>query len=339
MLPPGAATEADRAALQEEVVTQKQVTQITRKQKSTGIWADNILGLAPAKRQGINGVGTVSQYRRLLELGHPLGSRPFRLAERTFYRLLSRDEDPALLFEYRTGAKTNPEYGTWGRNLIREGISAALAQGGHIEDPRLRGSAHRISSEISQFLRSGIGEKPLIRKKNRTILHPEAYPPTVYSVSMIAYMPSLQRERAGFVQRLCDYLAKPASKRTFSIVLGRKIVKPTFQLLGDPIQADAAGRAKDIPFALHWIEVLTRLGMLESSTTAPKVLNRLLGECDARGVWNPKGLRSLPKSPSKMADFAFPLELDGKTVERRQADVTFRLALIAKLAGWTLEYT
>jgi hypothetical protein len=40
-----------------------------------------------------------------------------------------------------------------------------------------------------------------------------------------------------------------------------------------------------------------------------------------------------------VADFAFPLEAEAKTLERRQADVTFRLALIAKLAGWTLEYT
>jgi hypothetical protein len=30
--------------------------------------------------------------------------------------------------------------------------------------------------------------------------------------------------------------------------------------------------------------------------------------------------------------------VDGKSMERRQADVTFRLALIAKLAGWTLEF-
>ena len=52
-----------------------------------------------------------------------------------------------------------------------------------------------------------------------------------------------------------------------------------------------------------------------------------------------KSLRTLPKCPSNLATFAFPLEPDGKTPERRQADVTFRLSLIAKLAGWELVFT
>jgi hypothetical protein len=30
----------------------------------------------------------------------------------------------------------------------------------------------------------------------------------------------------------------------------------------------------------------------------------------------------------------FPLEGDGKTAESRQTDVCFRMALIARLAGW-----
>jgi hypothetical protein len=68
-------------------------------------------------------------------------------------------------------------------------------------------------------------------------------------------------------------------------------------------------------------------------------MQKLLSEVDSIGVWSPKNLRALPKSPSRLADFTFPLEPDGKTLERRQADVTFRLALIAKLAGWSLEYT
>jgi hypothetical protein len=68
-----------------------------------------------------------------------------------------------------------------------------------------------------------------------------------------------------------------------------------------------------------------------------RILGRLLRDCDNRGVWSPKNLRTFPKSPSKLADFAFPLEIDGKSQEARKADVTFRLALIAKLAGWELE--
>lgn len=284
-------------------------------------------------------VGTVSQYRYLLELGTPTDQRGFRLADRILFRLLSRDEDPTLLFEFAKSAKGSPEFALWARNQMRQCATAALAEAGHIEDPRVRGAAHRIASDISQFLRGEVAEKLFVRKGSRTILHPEAFPPTLEAVASIAYMPSLQRERAGFVERLCAFLASPAPKRPYAIMAGKRFVKPTTQLLGDPIAADGAGRPKDLVLALHWIEVLARMGMLKSSPTAQKVLGRLLSDCDQSGVWNPGSLRGLPKGTSGFAEFALPLEIDGKTPESRQSDVTFRLALIAKQAGWTLEYT
>jgi hypothetical protein len=319
-------------------VGSKPVAQIVRKQKANGTWGDNILGLNPSTWRVVTDTGTVSRYRRLVELGLPATERALRLADRQFYRLLSRDEAPELLFEFKRSAKVNPELATWVRAVMREGAATALAQAGQVEDPRVRGAAHRIASDISQFLRSELAEKPLIRRGSRTVLHPEAHPPTLFSVAMVALMPNLQRERAGFVERLAAFLAKPAGKREYGVVVGKKVVKPVFHLLGDPIQADAAGHAKDLPLALHWIEVLARLGMLHTSETAQRVLSRLLKDCDERGVWNPKNLRTLPKSPSRLADFTFPLEVGGKTPEHRQTDVTFRLALTAKLAGWQLEF-
>jgi hypothetical protein len=339
ILPPGAATPDDIAALEFELHEYKEVTQIVRKQRQSGLWGGNILGLAPAKAQGIRDVGTVAQYRRLLELGAVTADRAFRLAERVFFRLLSRDEDPSLLFEHQKTAKTNPHLAAWTRDFFREAATAALAHAGQIDDPRVRGSAHRIISGVSQFLRSDLSEKPIVRKGSRNILQPGAQPPTLFSVAMLAYMPSLQRERAGFSERLGNFLGQTETRRSYVILLGRKVIKPTFHLLGDPLRADSAGNPKDLPFALHWIELLTRLGMLESSGTAQRILGRLLRDCDDQGVWNPRNLRALPKSSSKLADFAFPLESDGKTPERRKADVTFRLALIAKLLGWDLDYT
>jgi hypothetical protein len=148
----------------------------------------------------------------------------------------------------------------------------------------------------------------------------------------------MQRERAGFAERLGHFLGKPETKRTYVIPLGRKVIKPVFHFLGDPLKADSAGNPKDLPFALHWIELLARLGMLDASPVAQRIMGRLLRECDGRGIWSPKNLRTIPKSPSKLTDFAFPLEVEGKTIEQRQADVTFRLAFIARLAGWELEY-
>jgi hypothetical protein len=338
ILPPEGATEADREALLAGVMTYKPVMQIIRRQKANGTWGDNILGADLARgRLGPEG-GSLAQYRKLVELGVPHTQRVFRLAERVFFRLLSRDEAPDLLFEAKP-VKADSGAAVRIRSVMREGAAAALAHGGLVDDPRVRGAAHRIASDISHFLRSELAEKPFIRRGNRTLLHPEAYPPSLFSVSMIAFMPGLQRERAGFVERLAAYLARPAGKRDAVIQAGKRFFRPTYELFGDPIHADSAGRTNDLRLALHWIELLARLGTLHTSETAHRILARLLKECDERGVWNPKGLRTLPKGASNAANFAFPLEADSKKPESRQADVTFRLALIAKLAGWQLSYT
>ena len=338
ILPVGAANEADTTALREELLAYRPVPQAFRKQKKNGTWGDGILGTGVLRTPTAKNVGTVSQYKYLVELGVPNDQRPFRLADRLLFRLLSRDEDPGLLFEFAKTAKGSPEFTLWIRHMMRQSAAAALAAAGHIEDPRVRGAAHRIASDVSQFLRSEVAEKLFVRKGSRTVLHPEAIPPTLHAVATIAYLPSLQRERAGFVERLCAFLARPMPKRPYVMLVGKRVVKPTTQLLGDPIVADSAGRPKDLALALHWIELLARMGMLQTSTTAQKVLGRLLSECDSSGVWNPGSLRGLPKGTSGFAEFLLPLEIDGKTPEQRQADVTFRLALIAKVAGWTLEY-
>jgi hypothetical protein len=316
------------------------VTQIIKKQKPDGAWGGNMLGIAPDKALGVRDTGTVAQYRRLLELGIPVDHRSLQLANRLMYRVLSRDPDPKLYFEFQKNAKGDLDYAAWARDLEQEGVTAALARAGHVEDPRLRGATHRMASQVSQFLRSDLSADPFTKRGGRVVLHHDAHPPTTFTVEALAFMPSLQRERAGFLERLINYVTQPAPAQTYSISAGSQMVKPVFHLLGDPIEFESGGRPKDIPFALHWIETLTRLGMLEASPTAQKALAAILKDCDELGVWNPKNLRSLPKSPSGLADFAFPLEaLDKKTPESRKADITFRLVLIAKYAGWNLEYT
>jgi hypothetical protein len=326
------------AALRSELLNYKGVTQVERKQRNTGIWASNILGTGPSKSLGIKDVGTVARYRRLLELGVPTSARSFQLANRVFFRLLSRDDDPKLLFEYEKPAKANPDLATWARGAMHEAVTAALAQGGLVDDPRVRGAAMRVANALSHFLRSGAAEKPIVKRGVKNILNPEAQAPTIYSVALIAYMPALQRERAGFIERLQKFLARPAPKRSYVVMVGSKGYKPTTQILGDPLQNDSAGRPKDLPFALHWIELLARLGALEESASAQRALTRLLKDCDVEGVWTTKSLRSFPKSPSGLAGFAFPLEVNEKSAEARRADVTFRLANLAKLAGLDLEF-
>jgi hypothetical protein len=150
----------------------------------------------------------------------------------------------------------------------------------------------------------------------------------------------LQRERAGFTERLGRYLAEPAPKKLFSIKVGRKSIKPANLLLGDPIAADARGNAKDIPLALHYIELLARMGALGWAPVASRVLARLLADCDAEGVWRPKTKpKTLPKATHKITYHMFPLVADTRTVDGREADVTFRLALIARILGWGLTWS
>jgi hypothetical protein len=338
LLPPGSATAADLRSLRDEAESFKTTQQITKRQKDTGIWGGNLLGTAVSKSAGIKEAGTVARFRQLLELGAPLDARPLRLSTRLFFRVLSRDPDPSLLFEYQRDARDNPELATWARELLREASVTALAQANQGEDPRVRGAAKRVVNTISDFLRTDLAESPLVKDGAKTVLHPGARPPTLFSVALLAYLPGLQRERAGFLERLVSFITGRPPSKEYVIKVGKKTIKPQFHILGDPLQLDRSGRPKDIPFALHWIELLTRLGMLEASPTAQRALANLLGDCDESGVWSPKNLKSLPKSSSHLADFWFPLELDGKTAERRRADVTFRLAQIAKLAGWELDY-
>jgi len=315
------------------------VRQATKKQKADGVWGGNLLGISPNKAAGIKDVGTVHQYRRLLELGVGPDSRPIRLGNRLLFRLLSREDDPSLLFEYRKYSFAEPGAEPWIRDIVRGAAATALAHGGQGDDPRVRGAAHKIANAMSQFLRSELATDPFAKSGRTWILHPGAHPPTVFSVALLAYLPAVQRERAGLVERIGTYLAGPAPKKSFTVVCGKKALKPNFLLLGDPLHAAASGQTDDLPFALYWLELLARLGILHSAPAVPKIWGRLLRECDGEGVWRPKNMRALPKRVSPWSYHGFPLETDTKRAEARLADVTFRMSLIARLAGWDVTPT
>ena len=323
--------------LREQILSYKDALAIARKQKETGLWGANLLAPGPNKAMGWKETGTVFQYRRLLELGWPGDLRPFRFADRFLFRLLSRDEDPTLLVEFQRPAKTDPGLGLWARAMGAQAAAAALARGAHTDDPRLRGAAHRLASDISLYLRSELALKPFKKAHGKTVLDPLAYPPTVFSVETLAFMPAVQRERAAFLERLANYFSAAAPRRAFYIQAGKKLLKPMFEILGDPLHADAQGRITDVPFAVYWLELLARLGILRRIPSASKVLARLYSECDDQGIWSPKSLRALPKSPNPVASHYFPLEGAGRSPAQRQTDVTFRLGLIARLLGIPIE--
>ncbi len=333
---PSAGSAAQLEALLLEMESYGPARQIAKKQKDTGVWGGNLLGVSPNKSAGIKDVGTLHQYRRLVELGWTQETRPLKLGSRLLFRLVSRDDDPKLLFEFQKFGEAEPGTEPWIREVVREATAAALAQAGFGEDPRVRGAAHRIANNVSQFLRSDLVENPFIRASGAWVLDPKAYPPTFFSVALLALLPAVQRERAALVDRLGAYLAQPPVKKSFGVLCGKKILKPTWVLFGDPLKVAASGQTDDLPLALYWMELLARLGVLHHSTSAPRLWARLLKDCDEQGVWAPKNLRTLPRRASPWSYHAFPLHADAKTVESRQADVTFRMALIARLAGWEI---
>jgi hypothetical protein len=335
-------------ALRQQSLEYKIAHAIARKQKANGLWDANLLAPAPSKSYGWSEAGTAYQYRRLIELGWPPGERPFRDADRFLFQLLSRIEpdDPdraiaqraqELLVEFQKPAKTDPGLGRWARRVGREAAACTLARGGHSDDPRVRGTAHTIVSNISQYLRSELAAKPFKKAQGKTVLEPLACPPTIFAVEMLAFLPPVQRERAGFIERLGNYFSSPAPRRAFFILAGKKLLKPLFELLGDPLRSDAQGHVADVPFALYWLELMTRLGLVRQIPSASRVLARLFSECDDQGIWSPKSLRAMPKATSSLSAHYFPLEGPGKSPAQRQTDVTFRLGLIARLMGLPIE--
>jgi hypothetical protein len=336
---PGTADLAQLEALKLEIEAYPAARQVAKKQKDTGIWGGNLLGVTPNKTAGIKDVGTIHQFRRLLELGWTRETRPLKLGSRLLFRLVSRDDDPKLLFEYQKFGAAEPGAEPWIREIVREATATALAQAGYGEDPRVRGAAHRIANNVSQFLRSELVEDPFVRVARASVLHPKAYPPTIFSVALLALLPAVQRERAALVERLGGYLAQPQARKSFGVLCGKKVLKPSFVLLGDPLKVAASGQTDDLPLALYWMELLARLGVLHHSLSAPRIWARLLKDCDEQGVWSPRNLRAMPKRVLPWSYHAFPLQADDKTLESRQADVTFRMAFIARLAGWEITTT
>ncbi len=339
MAPAGAIDPVTVAEALKQVVLSDAVSVVTKRQQDSGLWDANFLAFAASNKDGSDEEGTIAQYRRLLQLGLPATTRPFRLADRVMFRTLSRDDDPLLYGEFFDSTEDDPESAEWYRSLIREGVCAAFAEAGKEDDPRLRGMAHKIVSAVSGFLRSDLATDPIIKRGGSAWqLHPDASPPTWWSVAMLAAMPSLQRERAGFVERLGAYLAQPAPTKSFMVTVGKTTMRPQHLLLGDPIELDAKGIPKDVPLALHFVELLAGLGQLHASPSAVAFLESLLVDLDAEGVWHPKNLRSQPKAASPVTHHFWPLAADDGELASRQADITFRLAQIAKRLGWHLEF-
>ena len=68
LAPTGYSTPEPFAEASQAAGAAKQVAAIFKKQKETGIWGGNLMALAPSVKDGVKEVGTIPQYRRLLQI-------------------------------------------------------------------------------------------------------------------------------------------------------------------------------------------------------------------------------------------------------------------------------
>lgn len=301
-------------------------------QQPDGRWGRTMLGIPSGRAEHFEGVGTIPAVRRLLEYGWDRESPPLARVRRLLFRLLAEDNDPAYLFEFAPAkGKPDEDANRRGRAILREAAAAALAQAGDEGDPRLRGAARRILDRINAYLKSPLAQKPWIRVGNRQVLAPEAAPPTVSALTMLAHMPFFRSEYHEHIERLYTFLTQPLPRQESAQIVGGTITLQPHFVLGDMLPHRNAVEA-DVPAALMWLELMARLGFLRRNENWTKMLDRFADDCDRTGVWHPHKGMAMPRSSSPFVWPMFPLE-HSTAGDERWADVTLRIGIIARAAG------
>lgn len=304
-------------------------------QGSDGTWNHSMLTVPGQRSEHFEGVGTINAVRRLLEYGWDRETPPLLLARRVLFRLLAEDEDPEWLFEFGAKGPADEDLARRGRAILREAAAAALAQAGYEGDPRLRGAAKRILERISAYLRSPLAQKPFVRVGNQHVLPPEAAPPSIYALMMLAYMPLFRTEHHDAMDRLYQHLAQVLPRQEPVQLCGKKVMPQPHLVLGDLLPNRNVADA-DVPFAISWLELVARLGFLRRNDNWSKLLDRFLDDRDHDGVWHPHKGMSMARSTNPVVWPSYPLE-ENLSGDERWTDITFRLGLIARVIGRTIE--
>ena len=309
--------------------------ELTLAQSPDGTWNNAMLAIPSVRATGFEGVGAIQAIRRLLEWGWDKNSPPVLLARRVLFRLLAEDDDPALLYELGARGKVEDEHARHGRQLLREAAAATLAQAGYEDDPRLRGAARRILDRTDDFLDSPLAEKPWIRVGNKQVLAPEAAPPSIYTLHMLAHMPLVRTENYGVVEAIYQWISKEMPRQEKVQLVGKKLVDVPHLVLGDQLPHRNAVD-DDVPAAVAWLELMARLGFLRRQEHWLKLFERFLDDRDRDGIWHPHKGMAMPKSSDPYTWSMYPLE-GASAGDERWTDLTFRLGLIARLAGREIE--
>jgi hypothetical protein len=304
-------------------------------QQAEGTWSHSMLTLPSVRSDNFDGIGTITAVRRLLEYGWDKDAPPLIHARRVLFRLLAEDNDPDYLFELGGKSSVDEDLARRGRAILREAAAATLAQAGYEGDPRLRGAARRITDRVVGYLRSPLAQKPFVRVGNQHVLPPEAAPPSTYALLMLAYMPLFRTEHHDAMEVLYHHLAQPLPRQEAMQLCGKKVVAQPHLVLGDQLANRNVADA-DVVFAVVWLELMARLGYLRKNENWSKLFDRFLEDRDENGVWHPhKGL-AVPRTTNPFLWPVYPLE-DRAAGDERWTDITFRLGLIGRLSGRTID--
>jgi hypothetical protein len=301
-------------------------------QRRNGSWSDAMLALPTAPDDpSFVGVGTVPAVRRLAEYGWPLDAPSFAAARRPLFRLLAQDEDPSCLYELRDAAAADAARARHERARLRDAAGAALARIGEEGDPRLRGSAARTLARAAGWLRAREADPAAPFTES-------AAPPTRDALAMLAFMPRFQSEHGQEVQLLLHALATTPvesgrTRRVPRLRIAGQLVEHPELVVADPVPERIEPGAGSLPALLAWLELLARLGALRRHDRWRQALDRLLDARDREGRWT----RTVaPAAGDPFIWPGYPLS-DPADPASRAAEATFRLALVARLAGRPLE--
>jgi hypothetical protein len=309
--------------------------QLALAQQSDGTWGGTMLATPSQRSDGIKGAGTVSALRRLLEFGWDKESPPLVASRRLLFRLLAEDNDPAYLFEIRDIAgkkQLDEDVALHGRQMLREAAAATLAQAGYEHDPRLRGAAKRILDRITEFLEGPYAEKPWVRVGNKQVLPPEASPPSIYALHLLAHLPLIRTEHHTSMELIYNWISQPHPRQAPVQQIGEKLIDVPHYVLGDQLPHRNA-LDNDTPAGVAWLELMARLGFLKRNEGWSKLFERLLDDRGRDAVWHPHKGMATPRSSNPYIWHWFPLDTLAADGDERWTDLTFRLGLIAKLSG------
>jgi hypothetical protein len=303
-------------------------------QQADGLWNRAILSVPePGTKKPERSVGTAAAVHRLLELGWEREAPPFQAARRPLFRLLAEDTDPGFVYELASLGE-DAEAISWSRSQLRGGAAAALAHAGHELDPRLRGAAQRHLARVEEHIGSSMADDPWVKLAGTNALSPDAFPPTLHTLLMLAWMPAYRVEHDDLIDRLTAYFARPMPRHAPMQAVGARALPSPYVLLGDPLSVRSVAEG-DIGFTVFWLELVARLGMLKRHEGWQRHFSRLLDSRDRDLVW--RAGKGQPSDESHALTWPFA-DLRGRGAAGREVEVTFRLAQIARLAGYTVDF-